>query len=123
MMSNVAIVEAFINALISWDTETAPGHLDNYVQVSAPADLPMDGEYIGKAAFLDFCRKVTSTFEVEIDHRRVLDTGEVVLAVIDSSWTARRTGASIRTQVCGRFTVADRITAIQRVPERHPRTV
>jgi hypothetical protein len=40
-----------------------------------------------------------------------------VLAVIDSYWTARRTAASIRTQVCGRFTVSDgKITAINGFP-------
>ena len=97
-MSNIAVVEAFTNALISGDTETAQGHLDNEVHVSAPAGLPMGGEYIGKTSFVDFIGKLTSIYEIEIDRRRVFDTGEVVLAVIDSYWTARRTAASIRTR-------------------------
>lgn len=118
MMSNVAVVETFINALISVDTETALGHLDNDVHVSVPAGLPMGGEYIGKAAFFVFFGKVASTYEIEIDRRRVLDTGKVVLAVIDSNWTARRTAASLRTQVCEFFTVADaKITAINMFPK------
>jgi hypothetical protein len=78
----------------------------------------MGGEYIGKAAFVDFFGKVASTFELEIDHRRASDAGEVVLAVIDINWTARRTAASIRSQVCELFTVtAGKITAIQRLPK------
>jgi hypothetical protein len=41
-----------------------------------------------------------------------------VLAVIDSNWTARRTAASIRSQVCELFTVTDgKKTAIQRFPK------
>jgi hypothetical protein len=52
-MSNVAVVEAVINALIFGDTGTALDHLDNDVHVSEPAGRSMGGEYIGKTAFVD----------------------------------------------------------------------
>lgn len=124
-MSNVAVVEAFVNALISRDTETALGHLDNDVHVSAPAGLAMGGEYIGKTAFVDFIGKLTSICEIEIDHRRA---HRIRARSCSPSSTATRLPGALQQASEPRSMDAFyrhrwQDHRYQRVPERHPRTV
>jgi ketosteroid isomerase-like protein len=117
-VSNIAVVERFINALGAGDAEAGLALLDPNVQVSEPAGLPLGGEYDGLEAFLGFLQQVAATYEVKIHNIKVMDGGDLAVALIDITWTSIATGASLDTQFCELYTVsADKITAISVFPK------
>jgi limonene-1,2-epoxide hydrolase len=117
-MANIAVVEAFIAALGSGDAEAALGRLHDDVRVSEPAGLPMGGEYVRKAGFVDFLGRVAATYDVKIHRATVHDAGEVAVAHLDLTWTAHATGASLNTRFCELYTVdGDKIAAIDVYPK------
>jgi ketosteroid isomerase-like protein len=117
-MANVAVVDAFIAALGSGDAEGALGQLRDDVRLSEPAGLPMGGEYVSKAGFVDFLGKVAATYDVKIHRATVRDAGDVAVAHVDLTWTAHATGASVDTQFCELYTVdGDKIATIDVFPK------
>ncbi|HEX4557737.1 MAG TPA: nuclear transport factor 2 family protein [Mycobacterium sp.] len=117
-MSNTAIVEKFVKALGAGDAETGLPLLDPNVQVSEPAGLPAGGEYDGLEAFLGFFAQVAATYDVKIHDVRVIDGGDVALALIDLSWTSIATGKTLETQFVEVYTTSeDKITSISVFPK------
>ena len=117
-MANVAVVDAFIAALGSGDAEGALRQLHDEVRLSEPAGLPMGGEYVSKAGFVDFLGKLAATYDVKVHRATVRDAGDFAVAHLDLTWTAHATGASMDTQFCELYTVdGDKIAAIDVFPK------
>jgi ketosteroid isomerase-like protein len=117
-MSDVTVVQNFLNAFATGDVEKALGLLHDEVQVSEPAGLPTGGEYDGKPAFLGFLGKVAALYDVQVSGSRVIDGGDIAVAIIDSTWTAHATGARLATQYVELYTVEDGlITALNVFPK------
>jgi ketosteroid isomerase-like protein len=117
-MSDVAVVQTFLDAFGSGDVATALRVLHENVQVSEPAGLPTGGEYDGREAFVGFLEKTGATYGVEIHDVTLRDGGDVTVAVVDTTWTSVATGARLETQFCELYTVADgKITALSVFPK------
>lgn len=117
-MSNVAIVEKFVKALGAGDAETGLPLLDADVRVSEPAGLPMGGEYDGVEAFLGFFAGIAATYDVKIHDVRVIDGGDIAVALIDLTWRALATSKTLDTQFVEVYTTsADKITSISVFPK------
>jgi ketosteroid isomerase-like protein len=117
-MSDVAIVERFVKALGAGDAEVGLPLLDPHVQVSEPAGLPAGGEYDGLEAFLGFFAQVAVTYDVKIHDVRVVDGGDIAVALIDLTWTSLATGKSLDTEFVEVYTTSeDKITSISVFPK------
>lgn len=112
-MSDTSVVRTFFDAFTAGDAEAALAVVHDDVQVSEPAGLPIGGELDGKPAFLVFLGQVAATFRVDIGEVRLVDAGDVTIALIDVTWTSVATEASLSTKLVELYTVADGlITAI-----------
>jgi ketosteroid isomerase-like protein len=117
-MTRVAVVQTFIDAFAAGDAQTALAQLHDDVRVSEPAGLPMGGEYASKSEFIGFLSKAAATYDVAIHRADVNDAGDVALARLHMTWTARATGASLDTELCELYTVTDdKISAINVFPK------
>jgi len=119
-MSNVSVVEAFINAIRCGDVETALNQLDEDVHVSEPARMPLGlgGDYNGKRSFIGFLHNIAAVYDVKVRGMKVIDGDDLAVALVDLTWTAHSTGASLETQFCELYTVsAGKITGINVFPK------
>jgi ketosteroid isomerase-like protein len=117
-MSDSTVVQAFLDGFRAGDIETALSVLHDDLHVSEPAGLPTGGEYRGKAAFVGFLQHVASLYEVELRGAKLIDGGDVTVAVIDATWTGRETGRQLVTQFVELYTVVDGlVTAINVFPK------
>jgi ketosteroid isomerase-like protein len=117
-MSNIAIVEQFVKALGAGDAEAGLSLLDPQVQVSEPAGLPIGGEYDGLEAFIGFFAQVATTYDVKIHDVRVIDGGDIAIALIDLTFTSLATSLKLNTQFVEIYTTdKDKITSISVFPK------
>lgn len=117
-MSNTAVVEQFIKALGDGDAEVGLSLLDPKVQVSEPAGLPIGGEYDGLEAFIGFFAQVATTYDVKIHDVKVIDGGDIAIAVINLTFTSLATTLKLDTQFVEIYTTdADKITSISVFPK------
>jgi ketosteroid isomerase-like protein len=117
-LSNATVVEEFIEALGAGDAAAGLPLLHPDVQIFVPARLPFGGEYAGLEGFIGFFEQVASTYDVKIHDAKVMNGGDHVVTLTDTTWTARATGASLDTQFCEVYTVTDdKITVINVFPK------
>ena len=72
------------------------------------------------AAFVGFLAKVAATYDVKIHRAKVMDAGDMAVARLALTRTARSTGAGLDTQFCELYTRRWRQDHLhQRLPEGH----
>jgi ketosteroid isomerase-like protein len=103
----MAAAEAFLDRFLVGDLPGALEHVHPEVVLDEAASLPFGGQFHGHSGYLEFVQAVMAAIEFEVLGRELLDAGERVVAMIETTMTPRGGGPAVRMPVVEIYSFTD----------------